>query len=116
MPLEIEIDEINTIPVARLSGAILEVDDDTMKNGLDPLYKEGHRCFVVDISKVNFVNSHGLGILIYYHNQMSKEGRQMLVLNTNPDTDAYLPRLFGMTKLNTVLNIVNSEDRIPPGA
>ena len=37
---------------------------------------------------------------------MQKEKRELIILNANPDANSYLNRLFELTNLDKVLNIV----------
>lgn len=62
--------------------------------------------FVIDVSKADFLDSHGLGTLVYYHTLMQKENRQLLILNTNSDRSAYINRLFELTGLDNVFNMI----------
>ena len=55
---------------------------------------------------VDFLNSHGLGMIVYFHTLMQKQGRQLLILNSNSDPSAYLENLFATTNLDKVLTII----------
>ncbi|MBD3315615.1 MAG: STAS domain-containing protein, partial [Chitinivibrionales bacterium] len=67
---------------------------------------------IVDVSDTDFIDSHGVGIIVYYHTLMEKANKQLLLLNQNPDPSAYMTRLFEMTNLNKVLNVVTSLDSL----
>jgi anti-anti-sigma factor len=79
---------------------------------LQSLYKKGVPKLVVDLSRTNFVDSHGLGIIVYYNTLMQKENRELVILNANPDKSGYVHRLFELTNLDKVLRIVQSENEI----
>jgi anti-sigma B factor antagonist len=109
MPLNFSIEMQDDTPLVRWAGSIIESDDDAMKEGMDPLFKKDYQRIILDVSQVNFINSHGLGVLVYYHNQMQKQNRTFIIRNSNPRPDSYLRRLFIMTRLDQVLNIEDSE-------
>jgi len=94
-------------PVVELSGKIVDVDVKKLQHKLDALYKkkESQR-IVLDVSKADFIDSHGLGVIVYFHTLMQKEKRSFVILNSNPDQNSYLNRLFELTNLDKVLNIV----------
>jgi anti-anti-sigma factor len=108
MGLKITQTKHDNIPVIKLIGRVIGVDDRKFQKKLEGLYKRGHERIVVDVSDTDFIDSHGVGIIVYYHTLMQKSNQQLLLLNTNPNPVAYMTRLFEMTNLNRVLNVVNS--------
>jgi anti-anti-sigma factor len=98
-------------PILELEGKIVDVDVKKFQHKLDQLYKnkEVHR-IVLDVSKVDFIDSHGLGVVVYFHTLMQKDRRQLVILNANPDRNAYLNKLFEVTNLDKVLEITCSLD------
>ena len=109
MALNVEIRKIAQLPVIVLSGRAVDVDVKKLAKALDSLYKKKSEKIVVDVTKTDFVDSHGLGTIVYYHTLLQKEGRQLVLLNSNPNVNSYLHRLFELTHLNKVLCIANSE-------
>ena len=96
------------IPVVELKGRVADLDVKRVQHKIDQLYKKKVQKIVVDVSKANFLDSHGLGTIVYYHTLMQKENRQLIILNTNADRSAYINRLFELTNLDKVLNIVQA--------
>jgi len=94
------------VPVVELKGRVADQDVKRVQQKIDQLYKKKVPKIVIDVSKANFLDSHGLGTIVYYHTLMQKENRQLLILNTNTDRSAYINRLFELTNLDKVLNIV----------
>lgn len=105
-PLEVTVTK-DDVPVVELRGRVADLDVKRVQHKIDQLYKKGVPKIVVDVSKANFLDSHGLGTIVYYHTLMQKENRQLLILNTNTDRSAYINRLFELTNLDKVLNIVD---------
>ena len=58
------------------------------------------------------MDSHGLGIIVYYNTLLQKEKRELVILNSNPDKSGYVYRLFELTNLDKVLRIVASQAEI----
>jgi anti-anti-sigma factor len=112
MSLEIKLKKTKDIPVLELVGRAIDVDVEKFSKRLQAVYKKGAKCIVIDLSKTNFVDSHGLGIIVYYNTLMQKEGRQLVILNENPDSRSYVRRLFELTNLDKVLRTVSSVDEI----
>jgi len=112
MSLEIKLKKVKDLPVLELVGRAIDVDVEKFSKKLQSVYKKGADRIVIDLSKTNFVDSHGLGIIVYYNTLMSKERRQLVVLNSNPDDRGYVRRLFELTNLDKVIKTVTSMDDV----
>jgi len=111
MSLEVALKSETEDPVLELTGKIIDVDIKKLQHKMDQLYKKKQvKQIVLDVTKANFVDSHGLGIIVYYHTLMQKESRKLIILNANPDQESYLYKLFELTNLDKVLNIVKALD------
>ncbi len=108
--LEMLLRDSSANPVLELEGRIIDVDVKKFQRKLDQLYgKKKTPTIILDVSRVNFIDSHGLGTIVYYHTLMQKEGRELIILNENTNENSYLNRLFDLTNLNKVLTIVTAE-------
>ena len=107
MTLEVTLKRNDEIPLLELTGRIVDADVKKFQRRIDQLYKKKHKQIIVDVSRASFLDSHGLGTIVYYHTLMQKEKRELIILNANPDRNSYLNRLFELTNLDKVLNITN---------
>ncbi len=106
MALEIVIKHAKNIPILKLTGRVVDVDVKKFAKKLEAVAKTIAPRIAIDVSDVNFIDSHGLGILVYHHAALTKSGRALLILNTNTDPSTYVNRLFEMTHLNKVMLVV----------
>ena len=79
---------------------------------MENLFKKNCEKIIIDVSDTEFIDSHGVGIIVYYHTLMRKSNRDLVLLNTDPNPVSYMTRLFEMTNLNKVLNVVSRLDDI----
>jgi len=108
MALEVVIKSEGADPIVELSGKIVDVDVKKIQHQLDILYKnKAYSRIALDVTHADFIDSHGLGVIVYFHTLMQKEKRAFVIVNGNPDKSAYLNRLFELTNLDKVLNIVS---------
>jgi anti-anti-sigma factor len=112
MSIECEVKKYSDIIGLECIGRIIDSDAKKFAGKMETLYKKKESKSILDISNVNFIDSHGLGIIVYYNTIMNKENRQLIILNNNPDPHAYVTRLFEITNLHKVLKIVSSMDGI----
>jgi anti-anti-sigma factor len=106
--LEVTVNTDQEIPLIELIGKVADTEVKKFQRKIDQLYKKKYAEIIVDVSRASFMDSHGLGTIVYYHTLMQKEKRKLLLVNTNQDPDSYLNRLFSLTNLDKVLNLRRS--------
>jgi anti-anti-sigma factor len=108
MALEVAIKSVGDVPVVELAGRIVDLDVKKIQQQLDRLHKEqNHEKIVLDVTRADFIDSHGLGVIVYFHTLMQKEKRKFVIINGNEDPNSYIRRLFELTNLDKVLTIVD---------
>jgi anti-anti-sigma factor len=95
----------NTV-LFRLKGRIVDQKVTSLHRKIEHYCRKKIPQIIIDVSMVDFLNSHGLGMIVYFHTLMQKSGRQLLILNSNSDPNAYLENLFATTNLDKVLSII----------
>jgi anti-sigma B factor antagonist len=105
-PADITVKKDEAASIVELKGRIADLDVKRVQHKIEQLYKKKLPRIIVDVSRATFLDSHGLGAIVYFHTLMQKEGRKLIILNTNGDRSAYINRLFELTNLDKVLNIV----------
>ena len=112
MGLKVNVSKHKEFPLVKLEGRVIGVDDRKFGNRMETLFKKNHEKIIVDVSDTEFIDSHGVGIIVYYHTLMKKANCDLVLLNSNPNPVSYMARLFEMTNLNKVLTVVGSLDDI----
>ena len=107
MALDIKVRSKNTATVLRAIGRVVGIDGERFAKKLESVCQKGSD-IIVDLSETDFLDSHGLGTLVYYFHTLQKENRKFTILNANPNPNAYISRLFEVTNLDKILNIVDS--------
>ena len=94
--------KIDSIVVIELEGSIIGSPEFVEINqNLTQYIEEGYLKFVIDLSKVNIINSSGLGILIAGLTTIKKNHGSLKVAGTNNQ----IQQLFKVTKLDTVFEL-----------
>jgi anti-anti-sigma factor len=115
MALEVDMRKLGRYPVVAISGRAVDVDVKKLAKKIDALYRRNFPKIVIDVTNTDFIDSHGLGTVVYYHTLMQKEKRELIILNTNPNPNSYLNRLFELTHLDRVLRIVQKPNDVLDG-
>ena len=106
MSLSIEEKDCEGVVILRLDGRITVGKEATaLRSSVDGLNGSGKRNLVLDLAKVDYIDSTGLGALVMIANSMRKNGGNVKLLNLNRRNI----ELLVMTKLATVFEIFNDE-------
>ena len=90
-----------------LSGQLLSAETaDQMVRQADNDLEKGKKRFIVDISKLEHVNSSGLNCLLRTFTKIRNKGGESVILN--PSTS--VKKLLEISKLNTVFRIETNEE------
>ena len=91
------------VKIITLSGGKVRVMEDLMEGELEGLTEEsrgGH--LLLDFSKVEYLNSDDLGVLINLHKRMLRFGGRLTLSNLT----AQVYEVFTVTRLHTLLTIL----------
>ena len=80
-------------------------ETDELKESLTKLLTDGHRKVVVDLGKVDYLNSTALGTLVSAHTSYSKQGAMIKLCNVNKN----IKNIFVITKLTLVFDVLDSQ-------
>ena len=95
------------VAIIEMSGKLMGGPDAaSFAETLKTLIHEGHLNVLVDLGKVNWVNSTGLGILISGYSTMKKNGGDLKLLNVSDRIES----IFMVSKLHTVFTSFEDED------
>ena len=79
----------------------------SLEQRLGACLERGQYWIVVDLSRASFLDSSGLGALTNSMRRIERKGGRLVVVNTNPQ----LRRVFELTGLQRVLNVVPDRER-----
>ncbi len=95
------------VTILEVSGKIMGGPDAELFNStLKSLIHEGQARVLVDLGKVTWVNSTGLGILISGYTTLKRSNGEMKLLNVSERIES----IFMVTKLHTVFESYKNED------
>jgi anti-anti-sigma factor len=112
MSAAVELKKINESPTVELHGGVGDAEVDEFIEKMDSLVQTSNPRIVVDISGVTFIGSFGLGKLVSYNAKLKKAKREFVILNTNPDPEAFVASLLKLTNLYKVLTIVTDVNKL----
>jgi anti-sigma B factor antagonist len=99
--------QIGEVMVLQLSGKIMGgPDQETMQSEIKALIKEGHIDVLMNLSKVNWINSTGLGILVSaYHTLKKNDGRLKIC-----EVSSRIDNILNVTQLKLVFDTFDKQE------
>jgi len=95
-------------PLLILSGNFCSKNVRLIQRHLDRYFSHNAEIIVyIDLTNVKFMDSPGLGTIVYFHTLFHKKKRQLILIN-NSNKNTYLSRMFEATNLDKVLNIIQT--------
>ena len=92
--------------VVELSGEIDVYTSPKVKDAIGELIDEGHYNLVINLEKVRYIDSTGLGVLIGGLKRVREYGGSVNLVCTNPQ----IKKIFDITGLVKIFGIFDSED------
>jgi len=90
-----------------LGGDLDAIGSDRFEAGLAKAFETELPLIVIDMSKLNFIASHGLGLLVSAYKKLFAAGRKFKIVNVSHD----IRKIFLITGLDKLLPISRSEER-----
>lgn len=106
--MNIETADQGRVTVVSVEGdLILGPPEVKFKETIEQLLGNGHVDLLVDLGRVSYVDSSGLGALVRALSETNKEGGQTKLLNVGPR----LRKLLEITKLNSIFEIYDDREQ-----
>ena len=106
MPLNITSGEVNGVAVVWLDGRIVLGEETIeLRKRVKGLLGEGKKKLVLDLKKVTFIDSSGLGALVAAHSSAKSSGATLRLCNLGSGAN----ELLQLTRLVTLFDVSNSE-------
>ena len=95
----------DAIIVNILSNRLDAQGADEFKEKMSGLISDGNQCIILDISRVDFVDSSGLGAMVSVFKVIGEDGEMVI---SGPSEAAM--RMFKLTRMNRVFRIFDNEE------
>ena len=105
--LKVHAKKSDSVETLCLEGQIINGDTATLRRAVQ--FASDASEIILDLSNVNLVDAHGLGVLLQLRAQTLANGIHFELMNVNES----LARVFEITKLNTVFEIHSSVAFVP---
>ncbi len=107
MALKISALQNGSINVLEVKGSLIGGEEtDEMSNAVADMIERGNKKLIIDLSKVDYLNSTAIGALVKAHTTYKKAGGNVKLCGVNKNIN----NIFVITKLTMVFDVVDSKD------
>ncbi len=106
MSCKIKTKKYDNVYLLKLSGEIEAPDINTISKKLESLLNSKYHTIAIDLNEVKYIDSHGLGVFVYYWKMMEKNDRELVFVKPS----GVIKTIFEGTNLDQILNIVDSPE------
>ncbi len=97
----------------RISGDLIGEDNGAnVMDKVNTAILDNIRTCVVDISKLRYINSSGIGVLITILTKFRNKGGEVYLMKPSETVQ----KLLVITKLNAIFNVIQNEEEVPKTA
>jgi anti-anti-sigma factor len=115
MSMTLKVSRFGKVPVVQVMGRVNDMEKPGTKTLSDTIRKvcrTSNGVVVIDISAIQFLDSHGLGVFVFHNSIMERAGRQLIFFNSNRNQTSYMNRLFDCTNLFRIFTVVDDLEMV----
>ena len=105
MALTIKVRQIGSVVILDVAGRLVFGEVDEMRDSISGLLDAGSRSFILNLSRLSYMDSAGLGQTITAYTSVTRRGGRVVLLNPSKQTN----QLLQIAKLVTVFDVYNDE-------
>ncbi len=108
MSFKLKIHKAGSTPILMISGDITGSNVGKISAKLENMRKTFSEKIAVDLSQTTFIDSHGLGVFVFFYRRFSEENRQLVFLRPSE----FIMDLFSGSNLVKIFTIIDNEDTL----
>jgi anti-sigma B factor antagonist len=92
----------------KIMGNLTSSNIHVLAKKLESLNKSKNNTIVIDLGETSYIDSHGLGILVYSCKMMEKNNKSLVLLNPRE----FVRNIFIGTNLDNILRIIDTVEEL----
>jgi anti-sigma B factor antagonist len=109
-PLQVQAKETSGRAVVHVAGDVDLRSSPQLRDQLLELARDADGDLLVDLSEVSYMDSSGVGTMVFVKREVEKSGGRMVLIRLQPRVRS----VFEITHLTKFFKIVESLDEVPP--
>jgi anti-sigma B factor antagonist len=104
--MEIDVREVDKVVILDINGEIDLYNAPEIKSKITELTEQGKNDIIINLKKVSYIDSSGIGVLISSLSSLKKAGGSLKIINVYDS----VKKVFELTKLTSFFDIYGSEE------
>ena len=106
MSFKLKIRKIGSTPVLVIAGEVTGNNISKITSKLESIQKIFTGTIAIDLGKTTFIDSHGLGVFVFFSRRFSEENRRFVFMKPSE----FVKELFCGSNLDKIFHIIDSEE------
>jgi stage II sporulation protein AA (anti-sigma F factor antagonist) len=94
--------------VLEVTGTLSGSDVIKLQKQLESFLKLPQQWVIIDLKNADFIDSHGLGVIIFFWKQFEQHNKKLAFL----DPDGFIKEMLSLTQLNKIIPVIGSVDEL----
>jgi anti-sigma B factor antagonist len=108
MNFKMKVTKIRSVPVLVLFGEVTGNSVGKLSAKLNGIQRVFSGKVAIDLRNTTFIDSHGLGVFIFFYRRLTEEDRELVFL----DPPEFITDLFSGSSLDRVFHVITSEEQL----
>jgi anti-sigma B factor antagonist len=108
MSFKLKVKKTDTAVILVISGDVTGNSVGKISAKLENIQKIFAGTIAIDLSETTFIDSHGLGVFVFFYRRFTEEQRELVFLKPSE----FILDLFSGSNLDKIFTIVNSENEL----
>lgn len=108
MNFKISIRKKNRIPILEIQGSITKDNLNKIKSRIESVQKSDSSIIMINLEHTDFIDSHGLGVFLFFWHKLAEEKRQLIFLKPQ----GFILDVLTETSLTKIFKIIESEEHL----
>lgn len=108
MSFKMKVKKIRSVPVLILYGEVTGNNVGKLSAKLNGIQRVFEGKIAIDLSNTTFIDSHGLGVFIFFYRRLIEEQREMVFLNP----PKFIMDVFSGSSLDKIFKVINGVEHL----
>lgn len=108
MSFKLKIKKVKQIPVLQIQGDITGSNIGKLTAKLEHMIKTDSEKVAIDLGNVSFIDSHGLGVFVFFYRRLKEGDRSLVIVNPSE----FVAELLAGSNLDRIFSIIKNYEEL----
>lgn len=108
MSFKLKIKKVKQVPVLQIQGDITGSNIGKLTAKLEQMIKTDADKVAIDLGNVAFIDSHGLGVFVFFYRRLKERDRSLVIVNPSE----FVAELLAGSNLDRIFSIIRNHEEL----